>query len=123
MRIKIHITRGSVAAADDVDAPHANELEIQDTDSVEEIVSAVYKAYPLPKISGGKASWSMVSNLPLAVISQQWDSPKLLHKAPSIDKNSLDIINGVIRIHFNYHAQIEPQILFDILARLRLKGY
>jgi hypothetical protein len=118
--IKIVITRGSVAAGDDFGAPHKIEIEIPNTDSVEEIVSAVYKNYPLPKISGGRSAWSLMSNVPLAVIAQQWNSPKMIRVAPQIKISSLATqIDGVIRMHFNYHAQIDPEIVFKVLENLR----
>ena len=118
--IKIYVTRGSVSASDDVDAPHSKELEISETSSVKEILVEVYKLYPLPKVYGGKATWSIISRIPLAVVAQQWNYLKLLNETPSIEKSELHISNEVIQIHFNYHAQIEPDTVFEVLERLRI---
>ncbi|WP_194768726.1 hypothetical protein [Tamlana sp. I1] len=59
---KIKLTRESVAMGDDVDAPHFLEIEIGPTWTIIEILKNIIKINYLPKISGGKATWSVAIN-------------------------------------------------------------
>lgn len=70
-------------------------------------------------IQGGKATWSVVTSIPIAVIAQQWAEPRLL---PMIDGRVEKLANtdGNIRIHVNYHAQIDPEIVLAVLQELKL---
>ncbi|WP_092414802.1 hypothetical protein [Collimonas sp. OK307] len=118
--MKIITTRDSVAAGDDVDAPHRREFEFADGTSLPDALTTIARSNYLVSISGGKATWSAVSSVTLAVIAQEWAAPKNLFLG---DKESLDIRNSALHIHFNYHAQIDPEVVYEILRGLRLKSY
>ncbi|TWT81662.1 hypothetical protein CA13_31280 [Planctomycetes bacterium CA13] len=117
--MKLYITRDSVAAGDDVDAPHARNSSVPDDADVSQIVAACLAASPLPSIAGGDASWALSSGVPLAVIAQQWASPKLVSQFPP-NPNRLDLTDGTLRLHFTYFAQQSPDDVFAVLERLRL---
>jgi hypothetical protein len=119
--MKIYLTRSSVCAADDLEPPHQRELKLPDSDSLEQILVAVIKSNYLPKISGGYATWSVTSAIPVAVMAQQWTEPRMLFLLPK-DLENLDCMNGVLRLHFNYHAQIEPETVLKVLRELRLRA-
>jgi hypothetical protein len=119
--MKAYVTRDSVAAGDDVDAPHARTLELPDVGDVRALVTAVKGGYPLPGISGGKATWVLSSGTPLAVVAQQWARHRLVcWKAMRISE--LDVNAGVLGLHFSYLAQIPPEQAVDVLRRLRLRA-
>jgi len=40
----------------------------------------------------------------------------------SKDLANLDLKEGVLRVHFNYHAQLDPEIVFKVLRELRLRA-
>ncbi|HPA70821.1 MAG TPA: hypothetical protein PKY31_01040 [Spirochaetota bacterium] len=118
---KITVTRDSVCAADDVDAPHVKTVSIGDDWSIEEILSRIIPSY-LPLISGGKATWSVAADNPIAVMAQEWGKPRLLclpeypfHDTPGFVK--------ITSLHFNYHAQDDPDTVFRVLRRYRHKVY
>jgi hypothetical protein len=115
--MNVHLTRDSVAAGDDADAPHQKTLMISNTSNVEEIIMAVVNARYLASISGGHATWSAISNIPVAVVAQEWDKPKMLSAIP-IPLKSLDVIDNAIRLHFCYHAQRNPDDVFEVLRPL-----
>ena len=115
----VRLTRDSVCAGDDVDAPHYRELRVPDQTAVEEIVSAIAKAKYLASISGGKATWSIASRIPVAVIAEQWDEPRMLCSLPCC-LDQLDFKNGVLNCHVNYHAQQDPGIVVEVLERVQL---
>ncbi len=48
----LYITRDSVAAGDDVDAPHLRNGKIHDDANISQIVDACLAVSPLPSISG-----------------------------------------------------------------------
>jgi hypothetical protein len=71
----------------------------------------------LASIEGGKATWSAASNIPLAVIAQQWSDPKPLPGLPFAARR-LDVRGDTLRIHFSYHAQQDPDVVYEVLSRL-----
>lgn len=119
--LKLYISRDSVSATDDADAPHNRELTISSDMSVEDIVSTIFCSKYLPAIAGGMATWSVVSNLPLAIIAQQWPAPKMLSLIPTC-LDELNVSGNMIKVHINYHAQQNPDLVFDVLKKLRLKA-
>lgn len=119
--MNLYVTRESVAAGDDVDAPHARTFAIPDAAPLEAALATVLAAHYLPSVSGGLATWSVTSNIPLAVIAQQWSAPRMLFRT-SEDLKALDRAPGLLRLHFNYHAQLDPEIVLEVLRRLRLRA-
>lgn len=116
--MRLYITRDSVAAGDDVHAPHTRVGSFAGND-VPQIVSACIAISPLPSVAGGNATWAISSGLPLAVIAQQWSEPKMLSQLPpKLDR--LDFDGDELRLHFTYFAQQPPDLVFTILQRLRL---
>jgi hypothetical protein len=119
--MKTYVTRDSVYAADDVDAPNAREFTIPDGLPVDGLVRQVIRLANLPHIAGGKATWCISSMEPLALVAQQWPEPRLLNFiAP--ERSRLDIADDVFRFHFSYFAQQDPEVVFEILRRLRLRA-
>jgi len=117
--MNLYVTRESVAAGDDVDAPHARTFALPQGATLETALATVMSARYLPSISGGLATWSVASGIPLAVIAQQWQVPRMLFGAGD-DPDVLDHEHGQLRLHFNYHAQLDPEIVLEVLRRLRL---
>ena len=74
----------------------------------------------LVSIQGGLATWSLASVIPPAVVAQQWPGPRTLpHRT---DMESLDRASGVLRLHFNYHAQLDPEVVLEVLRSLQLRA-
>ncbi len=46
----------------------------------------------------------------------------LLWLPDEIEMKKLDSKNGVLRLHFNYHAQLDPDVVFEVLGELRLNA-
>jgi hypothetical protein len=116
--MKICLQRASVSIGDDTDAPHIKELEVNDNTPIEETIKKIVHSGYLPKISGGKATWTVFSNVPIAVIAKQWQEPQMFSL---ISSQELDIQNKVLRLFFNYHAQFDPDIVYEIFEGLQLK--
>ena len=114
-------TRDSVAAADDVDAPHDRVFSFPDSLTPLEVIGRIVADGYLAKIAGGKATWSAVSGQPLAVIAQQWAEPRRI-PWPEPSLSDLEQQGGMYRIHFNYHVQRDPEIVFEILRELKLRA-
>jgi hypothetical protein len=57
--------------------------------------------------------------VPLAVIAQQWTEPKTFF---ILSTKILDIQSGILRLHFNYHAQVDPELTYKILRDFNLKS-
>ncbi len=117
--MNVYLSRDSVCAGDDVDAPHAKQIVVADGTSIEDILSNVSHSGYLPSIAGGKATWSASSNVPLGVVAQEWAKPKLFFR---IFEDLLDIEDKTLRIHFSYHVQIDPGVVYEVLRGLTLKA-
>jgi len=118
--MKVYVSRSSVAAGDDVNAPNADSLSVPDGTSLEEIIKVIAQSGYLPRISGGQASWSVASNIPLAVVAQQWSVPRMLPSLARLD--DLDNKHGILRLYFNYHSQIDPEIVYKVFWGYRLNA-
>ena len=117
--MNIQLTRDSVAMGDDVDAPHPHTLYLTENTTIIEIVDTIIRANYLPNIHGGKATWSVASKKPIALIAQQWSGAKLL---PQLH-HSFDTLLGNddgYKIHINYHAQTDPDVVYRVLSRFKL---
>ena len=117
--MKIYATRDSVAAADDLHAPHGHKLSLGSDVQLKEALQFIQSKY-LPNVQGGLASWSVTSNIPVAVLAQQWREPKILLWPP--DEKKLDSVNGVLHLHFNYHDQLDPEVVYEVLRRVRFNA-
>lgn len=116
--MKVYIERTSVSMGDDMDAPYKKEFEIPDGTPIDWIVKNLISSGYLPLIAGGHATWSVFSNVPVAIVAQEWLDPKIL---PLLSMNKLDFRDSNLWIFVNYHAQINPDIVYKILWGLRLK--
>jgi len=119
--MKAYFTRDSVCADDDGDAPHPREADLPDGLTLHQLVCAVVVAADLPSITGGRATWCVSSALPLAVIAQQWPEPRFLAFIPP-KLSELDVSSQTIRLHFTYFDQQDPDAVYDVLRRLRLRA-
>ena len=118
--MKVYVSRSSVAAGDDVDAPNSHSLSVPDGTPLATIIGGIVQSGYLPRISGGQASWSVTSNLPLAVVAQQWSEPRML--ASLVRPEDLDNEHGILRLYFNYHTQIDPEIVYKVFWGFRLNA-
>ena len=119
--MKLIVTRGSVCAGDDVDVPHIRIFPINDNFTIDDIAWTIKKSDFLPKIQGGNAAWGVSSRIPIAMIAQQWDKPKMILPLDT-SNNQLDISGDEIRVHVTYYAQMGPDNVVDELERSRLKS-
>ena len=104
---------------DDIDAPHEMRFSFPDDTSVEKLIENILKKNYLAKIDGGQATWSVVSGFPISVIAQQWSKPQSVNWQ-STNISGLQTKNGELHLHFNYHAQINPETVLEVLKRLKL---
>jgi hypothetical protein len=118
--MKILATRDSVAAGDDIDAPHERQFSFPGLASVEQAIDLIVNSGYLAGVQGG-ATWSVVSGIPVSVIAQEWNYSRSVN-SQSQGLTALEIRNGLIRLHFNYHAQTDPEIVLEVLKRLKLKA-
>lgn len=112
--MRVIATRDDVHAGDD---PKLREFEIDDSATGVEIVTAAADWSWLPHISGGLATWSVISRQPVAVLAQQRPVPKFFFALQGDDIWCIE--DSVLFVHFNYHTQIDPDIVYDVLRKVR----
>lgn len=117
--MKILLTRESVAMGDDDDAPHHREIAIADGTDLQAVVKAILHSRYLAAIGGGKATWTVVSHIPVAIVAQQWAEPKMLMPIPSL--SSLNFSDNVLSIHFNYRTQQDPDVVYEEFQRVHAR--
>ena len=118
--VRIRVTRDSVSNADDVES-HERVIELAEAKSLEAVVRAVLSSYALPKIAGGRATWCLGSRKPFLVVAQQWPKPKLVWRWPRRSLTDCTIVGGALRLHFSYFAQLDPNVVLDVLNHLWLE--
>ncbi|MBC7772254.1 MAG: hypothetical protein H7210_07160 [Pyrinomonadaceae bacterium] len=118
--MNILITRDSVCAGDDGDAPHLVERHNVAARSVHDLINIAVLEMPLASISGGQATWCLCSNIPLAVVAQQWKAPQHVALTPP-KMEDLDVQGDAARFHFTYFAQHDPELVLTLMRRLRLR--
>jgi hypothetical protein len=116
--MKIYLERASVSMNDDINAPHAKEFEAPEGISIERIIKNYISSGYLPLVAGGHATWSVFSNIPIAIIAQEWLEPKMFFTP----MKQLDIQNDTIRLFVNYHAQTNPDTVYKVFWGLQLKA-
>jgi|WetSurMetagenome_2_1015567.scaffolds.fasta_scaffold1621938_1 hypothetical protein len=117
---KIILTRDSVCAGDDVDAPHETSILIDENWKIKRILEEVLNNHYLATIEGGKATWSVACENPIAIIAQQWKEPKLICMSDFPFQGTRGF-KEIETLHFNYHAQDDPDTVHHVLERYRNK--
>jgi hypothetical protein len=114
--MKIIISRDGVHAGDNT---REEIFEIHDAANRDEILKKLKRVIMFPGIDGGKATWVASSSIPIACFAQQWDDEyKLLNCLQPLERLKWE--NGNLSIHLSYFAQIDPNTVYDVLARLTL---
>lgn len=103
---------------DDADAPHGRRLTCADDAALVDLLRDIVGSGYLPGIAGGVATWSACSGAPLAVIAQGGGMAML--PAAAHRTNPLDVRDGVLHLHFSYHAQVPADVVRTVLERLTL---
>ncbi len=115
--MKVYVTRGSVHAGDDTDAPHAATFDFPEDADLKSVVADLAQRY-LPTVIGGNSVWSVVSNTMVAIVAGRWREPRMFLAFES----DLDRRDGILCLHFNYHAQEDPEAVWRIFWSFRTKG-
>ncbi|GGT53505.1 hypothetical protein [Actinomadura citrea] len=110
----VEVDRGSVAAGDDV-LPHARRFDVPPETSLGDVVAGLLERRFLALIAGGRATWILVADRPLAVVAQQWDEPRFLVDA-SGPISSFGDDGGRVSLMFRYWMQHDPDHVFAELA-------
>lgn len=108
------IRRDSVAAGDDVLAPHEKIVKVKNDESIENTLGRILASHYLPGIHGGKATWIVVGKNPIAVVAQQWSKPHYLIESLARTETLVDFANDH-QLEFRYWCQVEPK---EVVARL-----
>jgi hypothetical protein len=103
----IIVWRDSVAAGDDVFAPHEIKIEVENNESIETTLEKILATHYLPSIQGGKATWIVVGKNSLAVIAQQWSKPHFLVESVARIENLIEFTKDH-HLEFMYWCQVEP---------------
>lgn len=106
---------------DDIDAPHARSFSFPDAMPIEEVVGRIVDSGYLAGVQRG-ATWSVVSGFPIAVVAQRWDKPHPV-QWQSAKLSKLQSKDGQVGLHFNYHQQLDPEVVLEVLRRLRLNAF
>ena|SRR5579871_3158736 len=114
-RFALNVERDSVCAGDDIDAPHAKRFPFQAKDTLAQALSAILEAGYLANIAGGKATWIVkAAGKAVAVVAQQWKTPKFLIDPKTIVTESTPP-EAPRALFFRYWSQIDPAVVFECL--------
>jgi dsRNA-specific ribonuclease len=119
--MELHINRDSVAAGDDAD-PHNKILEFLGDPSLKEALKRIVSSEYLPRMHDRKVSWVVSSQRPMAVIAEHWQEPKFLRGFNGDDKLGSLARSETMKWHFSYLIQNDPDVVYEILSRVRYPG-
>ena len=108
---RLKMTRDSVCAGDDCDAPHHKTIDFEPAIGILDAVRAAVASNYLASIAGGKASWvAFLDGEPIAVVAQQWSQPRFLLSARHGSGKA------EAALHFSYRAQSDPNEIYSIYS-------
>ena len=115
--MQVVATRDAVHASDE---PEPLNFKIADNAAPADVLRRAADRKWLPSISGDRATWSIVSNDVLAILAYEWPDLRLM---PFLDERmrGADRRGGALRLHFNYHTKIDPELVDRVLRGLRLR--
>lgn len=111
--MKVTVTRSSVAAGDDVDAPHERIFDLFGWPPIPEVVDVILRSRYLPVVAGG-AVWSMEVEDWCGVIEvSDTGEARVVHSfAPRTPIRADDR-----KLLFWYHAQEPAAVVFEHMTR------
>ena len=109
------VWRDSVAAGDDADAPHEWLMPTRAGATVADVVTGIATARYLASIIGGKATWIIQTDRPIAVVAQQWTEPRYL-VSPDVPISEV-VADSPGRPHLEarYWCQVDPARVYDCI--------
>lgn len=114
----IRITRDSLSRADKLKAPHECVTKVSSTATVEELLLSVYQKLKLADPAYTKATWSVTSKRPLAVVSQQWAKPRILLRSVRRLEDTMIVQGSTAYLHFCLHNDADPDALYQVMDQL-----
>src|SRR5690606_32178176 len=118
---KIKLTRESVAMGDDIDAPHFLEIDIEPNWTITEILKYISNINYLPKISGGRATWSVAINEPIADLTQENPKLQFLDSLPDYYYHEVIAFAEYKLNYINYNGQKDDIDVFEVLTLIQLR--
>lgn len=114
--MQVIATRADVHPSDD---PEPFTFAVADDAAPEDVLRRAADRTWLPSIHGDRATWSIVSNDVLAVLAYQWPDLKFM---PHLEERmrTADRRAGTLRLHFNYHRQLDPDLVHQVFWGMRL---
>jgi hypothetical protein len=112
--MSVVIWRDSVAAGDDADAPHEWAVPVPSDAPVTAVVDEILRARYLASIAGGRATWIVEGERPVAVLAQQWDAPRWL-VTPDMSVDAVRRRTGRPDLQVRYWCQVDPERVYACL--------
>lgn len=114
MNNTLTIWRDSVSMGDDADAPHELLLEVTPNTTLQEVTEFLIKEKYLATIAGGRATWILQSNKPLAVVAQQWEQAQYLTAPETLIAECIETEKKP-NLQFSYKLATNPDRLVATL--------
>ncbi|MCX7421236.1 MAG: hypothetical protein NT013_17070 [Planctomycetia bacterium] len=112
--LSLSIERDSVCAGDDCDAPHRVSIQVHSESTLAQVLEVIQGMGYLAHIAGGCATWIVESDRPLAVMAEQWKTPRFLI-ASETRIAACQTNDGSRPLFFRYWCQVDPDRVFDCL--------
>lgn len=117
MSTTLRLTRDSVAAGDDVDAPHERVVVIErpvvTPADLQAVLAEIAPGY-LPDVAG-TATWAAYSGMPMMVFSNRGTAPRPFWLMDS-ELGRLALREGVISVYFAYLASTPAEAAYEVIG-------
>ena len=114
----VRVTRDSFSAADNLKAPHEYIATINPSSTVEALILAIFRKLPTFDRKYGTATWAITSKRLLAIISNQWDAPRMLLRSVRRMQDMVIIHDNTAYIHFCLYEDSDPDELYQTLDKV-----
>ncbi|MFK7789402.1 MAG: hypothetical protein AB8C95_07945 [Phycisphaeraceae bacterium] len=114
----IRVTRDSQSRIDKIKAPHEYVTKISSTQTVEELLFSVYQKLKTADPAYAKATWSITSKRPLAVVSEQWAKPRILLRSVRRVEDTVIVRDNTAYLHFCLHEDADPDAIYRMMDQL-----
>lgn len=114
----VRMTRDRYSAAENRLTPREHRVKIHACTTIEELVFNVYGQLKSLEPAYHCSTWAITSKRPLAVISEQWDSPRVLLRTVRRFEDMLMATGRTAHLHFCLYQSQDPEALYRTLDQL-----
>ncbi|KZK90914.1 hypothetical protein PsAD5_04052 [Pseudovibrio sp. Ad5] len=112
LMLELIVTRDSVCAGDDCDAPHRAHFSINEAASISNLVEYLREIYPLSNVFGDHLTWTLTARSKIAMFGENWrELHFLVPEGASCSSYASE--DKTLHVHFDHQSGVYPKQLYE----------